>query len=93
MVTRKTWGGRGQSFFSILHFHDDRRVFIVSVVVKVPVELFAQIILPLDGSGLESGVDGLVALDGGEQLGQEAHQEVVGGHNVHEEVIRHLSDL
>ena len=42
---------------------------------------------------LVPGVDGVVPADGGEELGEEGDQEVVGRHDVHEKVVRNLAYL
>ena len=62
-------------------------------MVKVPVELLAQVGLEPLRPGLEPLVNVAVGTDGGEELGEERDEEVVVGHDVDEEVVGDLANL
>ena len=82
---------------TFLHLYNDRSVLLIYFVAvfecEVPVEFLAEVLFELFQPLSEPRWNSLVVLGCEEELGQKVNQKVVARHNVHEEIVGHLSDL
>lgn len=75
-----------------IQLHHDRFI-LIKIIIKIPIEFLAEISLELFCPFLEIGRNAVVGFDCAKQSRQYGNQKVIAGNDVHEEIVRNLTNL